>query len=111
METVIVSRHTAAVEFCKRYYPDAPVITGNALAKDVKGKHVIGVLPLYLAATTARVTVIEFDGEPPRGQEYDLAAMDAAGAKLTSYAVWKIWIPGDRYEDEIEDEDETLEEQ
>jgi hypothetical protein len=89
MKTVIISRHPAAVEFLRRERPDladAPVVA-QATAEDVRGKRVFGNLPLALAAVAAEVWVIEFAGEPPRGQEYGLAAMDAAGARLARYVV------------------------
>lgn len=115
MNRVVVSRHPAAVQFIadelgfevspiyglvREYPPDTPVeerlydygecipvITGNATIEQVKGKHVYGVLPLHLAAAATTVTVIEFSGPPPRGQEYSLAQMREAGAKLVTYTV------------------------
>jgi hypothetical protein len=64
-----------------------PVIRGDAIPDDVAGKHVYGNVPLCLAALAHRVTVIEFTGKPPRGQEYTLADMLSAGARLTDYCV------------------------
>jgi hypothetical protein len=89
METVIVSRHPAAIEFVRRERPDladAPVVA-QATAEDVRGRRVFGNLPMNLAALAAEVWVIEFSGDPPRGQEYTLAEMDAAGARLARYVV------------------------
>lgn len=70
--TVVVTRHPALVEhlieigLCK---PDTPVIT-HACPADVRGKHVIGVLPLSLAALAARVTEVPLTiPEELRGQE------------------------------------------
>jgi hypothetical protein len=88
-DTVIISRHPAAIEFIRRERPDladAPVVA-QATAEDVRGKRVFGNLPMALAALAAEVWVIEFRGDPPRGTEYDLAAMDAAGAHLARYVV------------------------
>ena len=88
MERVIVSRHSAAIEFIKREAPgfiDARIVA-TATAADVAGRIVAGNLPLHLAALASEVVVIEFD-TPPRGGEYDLAEMDAAGARLESYRV------------------------
>jgi hypothetical protein len=89
MKTVIVSRHPAAIEFIRRERPDladAPVLA-QAGPEDVRAKRVFGNLPLALAALAAEVWAIEFGGEPPRGAEYSLAEMDAAGARLARYVV------------------------
>ena len=87
MDTIIVSRHPAAIEFIAREVGSEWPVLAIATAEDVRGKHVIGNLPLHLAALAGKVTVIEFEGAPPRGQEYSLADMDAAGAVLRSYVV------------------------
>lgn len=85
---LICTRHPAAVAFCQRALGSTvPVFTGNVTGEVVKDKVVAGVLPLHLAAQASMVLAIEFAGAPPRGQEYDLAAMDAAGAKLVAYSV------------------------
>jgi hypothetical protein len=89
VKTIIVSRHPAAIEFIRRERPelaDAPVLA-SAGPEDVRGARVFGNLPLHLAALAVEVWAIEFRGDPPRGQEYGLAEMDAAGAYLASYVV------------------------
>lgn len=89
-DRVIVSRHPAAVEFIRRELPefaDAPVVA-TATAEDVAGKDVAGNLPLELAALANVVFAISFpSGNAPRGQEYSLADMDAAGATIRSFRV------------------------
>jgi hypothetical protein len=95
MKTVIISRHPAAIEFVRRERPDlrdAPVLA-QAGPEDVRGARVIGNLPLHLAALAAECWVIEFTGDPPRGQEYGLAEMDAAGARLARYVVRAVAEP------------------
>lgn len=100
--TLIVSRHPAAIEFIAsqlggEYRPNAghvvfpddsflPVVP-TANAELVRGRVVYGNLPLHLAALCESVTAIEFNGVPPRGQEYGLEQMLAAGATLRSYSV------------------------
>jgi len=54
---------------------------------DVRGKEVAGNLPLSLAAAAYAVWAVEFTGAPPRGAEYTLADMDAAGAQVRLYKV------------------------
>jgi hypothetical protein len=91
-DRIIVSRHTAAVEFIRSAAPEfetAPVVA-QASPKDVRGKIVAGNLPLSLAALAAEVIAVEFDGTPPRGQEYTAADMAAAGAVLRRYRVQSV---------------------
>jgi hypothetical protein len=89
MMRVIVSQHPAAVEFIRRELPEfagAPVLK-SAAPDDVRGRVVAGNLPLNLAALAAEVIGIQFSGPPPRGREYTLSEMDAAGAYLARYRV------------------------
>lgn len=91
MDSVIVSRHKAAVEFIFSERLDlmrstTPVLT-SATVEDVRGKVVFGNLPLHLAAEAAHVVAIEFSGDPPRGAEYGLEEMIQAGAHLVAYKV------------------------
>ena len=86
---VIVSRHPAAIEFIRcelTFFEDAPVVE-SATADDVEGKDVAGNLPLHLAAIARCVWAVEFDGMPPRGQEYGVEEMRAARARVTCYTV------------------------
>jgi hypothetical protein len=93
MNRVIVSRHPAAVEFIRRELPefaDAPVVA-TATAEDVAGKDVAGNLPLDLAALANVVFAISFpSGNAPRGQEYGIEEMDAAGAVIRAFRVQAI---------------------
>lgn len=86
---VIISRHAAAVAFVLRERPGLATATvmASATADDVRGRVVYGNLPLHLAALAREVWAIEFDGDPPRGAEYGLPEMDAAGAVLRRYVV------------------------
>ena len=86
---LIVSRHPAAVDFIRSAAPEFAnaSVVAQATAEEVRGKIVAGNLPLHLAALTLEVVAVEFAGSPPRGQEYTLADMRAAGARLTRYVV------------------------
>lgn len=91
-DTVIVSRHAAVVSWLySRGYIGRPedhvILTGNATVEDVAGKVIIGNVPLHLAAHARYVMAIEFVGAPPRGQEYGVEEMEAAGARLAKYNV------------------------
>ncbi len=86
---VIVSRHPAAIEFLRAECPEfaeAPVLE-SATEDDVRGAVVGGNVPLHLAAVAAQVVAVEFSGIPPRGVEYGLAEMRAAGAHVSRYKV------------------------
>lgn len=63
-----------------------PVIE-SATPDHVRDKVVYGNLPLPLACLAREVWVVEFEGTPPRGQEYTLADMLDAGASLRPYVV------------------------
>lgn len=67
-------------------YRSIPVMA-EVTPDDVRGKHVVGNLPLHLAALAASVTAVEFAGPPPRGREYGAEEMEAAGARLVKYHV------------------------
>jgi len=89
VQYVIVSRHPAAIEFIRRHKPefaDAPVVA-SADVNDVKGKVIAGNVPLSLAAHAASIFAVEFSGDSPRGVEYDVSDMQAAGACMKEYKV------------------------
>ena len=72
-KTVVVTKYPAIVEYLKeRGWIDRDT-TVHAYAKrdDIEGCHVIGVLPLHLAAHAETVTIIRIS--PPRG--FDWAKM------------------------------------
>jgi len=92
-KTVIVARHPALV---RRIYklglaPEGtPVLTGKLSEADVKGKHVIGVLPLSLAACAESVTQIPIawdspDANPTRWTQLDDAALDKMAGEPVTY--------------------------
>lgn len=84
---------------------EIPVLA-QVKAEDVQGKVVYGNLPLHLASLAHHTVAVEFSGDPPRGQEYSLEDMLAAGAYLQAYYVtrkpdgarrcaedWWGWLP------------------
>jgi hypothetical protein len=87
VNTIIVSRHPATVAWLKERFPQSSVMA-EVTADDVRGMHVVGNLPLFLAAQAARVTAVEFSGPPPRGTE--LTEVEAAGIRLADYVVHAI---------------------
>lgn len=91
-EVIIVTQHPGALIWLRQIKPEltkVPVLS-SATPADVIGKEVYGNLPLHLAALTYRIVAIEFTGKPPRGTEFTVEDMIAAGARLVSYNVRKI---------------------
>lgn len=96
---VIVSRHPAAIEFIRYWIAektswqgdaeDVEVIS-HATEEEVRGRIVFGNIPLQLGVIAQEVYALEFD-DPPRGQEYTLAEMIEAGARLVPYVVCTDW--------------------
>jgi len=86
--TVIVTRHQGLVEWLAGQGITGTVIV-QATADDVRGKNVIGALPLHLAALAARITVVDMPGltVAQRGVDLTPAEMNAAGAHLSTYIV------------------------
>ena len=86
---IIASRHPAAVEFIRLAsgLDAATPVVAEATEADVRGAIVYGNLPLHLAALADAVVAVEFTGPAPRGTEYTLADMRAAGARLRVYRV------------------------
>ena len=90
-ETVIVTRHQGMVAWLARHG-----ITGTVLAhvgaSDVRGKVVVGMLPLHLAALAAEVVAVDMPLLKPEQRGVDLTPeeMDAAGAVMHRYVVRKV---------------------
>lgn len=87
--SVIVSRHPAAIQFLLQQAnlpPTTPVI-GSATVEDVRGKVVYGNIPYHLGCEAEMVVAIEFTGTPPRGTEYTIEQMIESGAVLRRYKV------------------------
>lgn len=90
METVVVTRHPELLELLL----ERGVIDGNVVVlshctpDDVRGKHVIGVLPLALAALAERVTEIPLALTPElRGKELDLETLRQVSGPAVTYRV------------------------
>lgn len=64
-----------------------PVITGDATPADVAGKAVYGNLPYHLACHATEVRPVQFRGQLPRGADYTVEQMEAAGVYLGRYRV------------------------
>lgn len=88
-KVVIVTRHQGAVEWLKSQGIEGKVIS-HADADAVRGKVVIGNIPLNLAALAAVVMSIEMPNIKPEDRGRDLTSdeMIAAGAQLRAYVIF-----------------------
>lgn len=89
-ETIVVTRHKALLELLKELgevFGDLPVIE-HATVEDVDGKHVIGVLPMYLAVHAASITEVELDiPKELRGVELSLEQLRKCYRSVSRYVV------------------------
>lgn len=83
---LVVTRSAGVVEWLRRQGICAPVIP-HANRAVVRGRVVVGNLPLALAQHCAAVLVIEFAGEPPRYMDPSADDMESACAELVEYVV------------------------
>ena len=81
---VIVSRHAGQVEWLKERGITGEIIP-HATPEQVRGKDVVGNLPLHLAALANSVAAVNLPNLPAdlRGQDLTPAQMDEAGATHT----------------------------
>ena len=87
--TIIVTRHTGLVDWLAQRGITGQVIA-SATPDDVRGKHVIGALPLHLAALADRVTTVDFNCPfDLRGKDLTAQQLDDLGAKLSMFIVTK----------------------
>lgn len=89
---IVVTRHPALVTLLIErglIEPDTPVIA-HATPEEVTGKHVIGVLPLSLAALANSVTEVPLAlTSEMRGKELDLATLRAIAGEAVTYKVFE----------------------
>ena len=92
MNTIVVTRHKALIEYLIEtgmVTAETPVLS-HVNAEDVEGMHVIGVLPLHLAALAATVTEIPLDIPAElRGKELDLEQVRSFAGDPVKYSVRK----------------------
>lgn len=97
METIIVTRHKALVWYLVEtglIAGQEEIITGNATKEDVSGRHVIGVLPNFLAASAACVTQIPLKVPPElRGQELSIEQIREFAGEPTTFKVSVVQTP------------------
>lgn len=93
VERVVITRHRALVEYLRErglVGADDRVIE-HAIVEDVRGKHAIGVMPLWLAAETWRVTEVTLRVPPEiRGRELTLEEVRQFVAGISTYEVRRV---------------------
>lgn len=87
--TIIVTRHQGLIDWLGQHGIHGNVIA-SATPDDVRGKHVIGALPLHLAALAIDVTTVDFNCPMElRGKDLSAQQLDDLGAKLSTFMVVK----------------------
>ena len=95
MEKIIITRHKPLVTWLAAHGVVAPVLE-QGTAADVRGKHVYGVLPIWLAAHAAKVTEVSMphltikDRVRIAGGDFSVEEMDRAGAEMLTFVVSKL---------------------
>jgi len=88
--TIVVTRHPALVALLRErglIGEDVSVLQ-HVTSEDVQGKHVIGVLPLSLAALAASITEVPLNLSPElRGKEIDLETLRKVAGEAVTYKV------------------------
>lgn len=91
---VIVTRHQALLEFLKEkgvITGEEPVVTHVSDPGQIRGCHVIGVLPLALAAEAASVTEVTLALPPElRGKELNIEEMRKHAGPIVTYRVTRV---------------------
>ena len=90
-QTLIVTRHAGMVEWL-RQNGYTGVVMPQVTQSDVRGKIVVGVLPLHLAALAAEIVTVDMPSltSEQRGRDLTPAEMDAAGAAINRYVVRRV---------------------
>lgn len=102
-DIVVVTRHQGLVDYLRSegLLPPGAEVVQHATPESIRGRHVIGVLPLTLAALAAKVTVVPLSiPRELRGVELSEDQVRALAGPPETYVVMK--------ENEWQDEKEAL---
>lgn len=95
MKKVIVTRHQALTELLRERHPE--LVSGEVLShiadvEEVRGAHIIGVVPLRIAAAAAAVTEIPLSLSPEdRGRELPIERLRQIAGSPCHYVVREIF--------------------
>lgn len=88
---LVVLRHQGSLEWLRQEFGELPpTLTGNATPDDVRGKRVLGVLPLHLASVAKSVTELQLT-PPPRGEELSAAQVAERNPCLRTFEVKELF--------------------
>jgi len=90
MKKLVVTRHPALVDYLREQglVGDGVEVLTHASVEDVRGRHVYGVLPLFLAAEATKVTEIPLALTPEmRGKELDIETLRKIAGEPVTYVV------------------------
>ena len=90
MKKIVVTRHRALVEYLKELglTDDNTEVISHANIEDVKGKHVIGVLPLWLSCHASKITEIQIRiPKEKRGKDLSLEDIKFYSGNPKTYIV------------------------
>lgn len=95
MKTVVVTRHRGLVEYLREQniIPEgAKILSHVEDISEIKGKHVIGVLPMHLAAHTDKITEVPLVGIPTekRGEELSIEDVRLYAKTPRTYEVQEV---------------------
>lgn len=86
---IIVTRHGGLVDWLAQHGITGKVIA-SATPDDIRDKHVIGALPLHLAALALDVTTVDYNCPfDLRGKDLTAQQLDDLGAVLNTYTVMR----------------------
>ena len=92
-DILILTQHIGAIEWLRRIGITAEIVT-QPTAEKVRGKHVIGDLPIHMAIECFTVTSIAFDKTPnKREEEISANDMEKFGARLETFLVRRVATP------------------
>jgi putative CRISPR-associated protein (TIGR02620 family) len=90
---LVVTRHQSLVDYLR----ETGIIAGDAevvaqvTADQVRGRHVVGILPLHLAALASQVTVVPLEVPPDlRGVELSLDQIRQYAGKVQAFRVTSV---------------------
>jgi len=93
MSELIVTRHPALVELLQEWgiIEGEPKVIAHATPEEVAGRHVIGVLPLRLAALAASITEVSLSlPVEMRGRELTLEELRQYAGEPRTYTVREV---------------------
>lgn len=97
MKKVVVTRYKSLVEYLKelKLIDEKTEIISHAHVEDVKGKHVLGVLPLWLSSRAEKITEIQLRlPNEKRGKELTIEEVRFFALAPRTYVVKEIDFNG-----------------